>query len=52
MFWILNWKDKHFDRIPKSEFQILFKVIANNVKTMTENIKSGFKATGLFPYNK
>lgn len=46
-----TWKDKHFGTIHKAEFPKLLKKTVENVANMSDNIKSGFRATGIYPYN-
>jgi len=48
-----TWKVKNSGTIPKSEFpKLLRNTLEKLSETMQNNIKSGFSATGIYPFNK
>ncbi|XP_022177641.1 uncharacterized protein LOC111038724 [Myzus persicae] len=48
-----TWKVKNSGTIPKSEFpKLLRNTLESLSETMQNNIKSGFSATGIYPFNK
>lgn len=48
-----DWKDKNSGPIPKSEFpKLLRNTLEKLHESMQNNIKSGFNATGIYPFNK
>ncbi len=48
---LTEWKAKNRGSIPKSVFPSLLKATLERTVNMESNIKSGFRKTGLFPFN-
>lgn len=46
-----QWKAKNYGPLQKSVFPRLLKSTLEEITTMGENLKSAFRATGIFPYN-
>lgn len=47
-----NWKNKNRGVLPKTEFPALLNTALLSMENRVENMKKGFEATGIYPFNK
>lgn len=49
---VLNeWKAKHYGPLQKSSFPALLRKTIEEITSVADNLKSGFSATGIYPFN-